>query len=89
MLQKNSQIYQKLRKLAKLKPFGEIFWNLVFAGLKSGWKQRKFGTTGDQFGYACFFWISAYFGRFFTKKTAKIGQKLRKLAKSKPFGEVF
>ena len=36
-----------------------------------------------------FFWISAFFGRFLTKKTAKIDQKLRKFAKPKPFGEIF
>ena len=36
-----------------------------------------------------FFWISAFFCRFLTKKTAKIDQKLRKLAKPKPFGEIF
>ena len=36
-----------------------------------------------------FFWISAFFGRFLTKKTAKIDKKIRKLAKPKPFGEVF
>ena len=35
-----------------------------------------------------FFWISAFFGRFLTKKTA-IDQKLRKLAKPKLFGEIF
>jgi hypothetical protein len=35
-----------------------------------------------------FFWISAFFGRFLTKKTAKIDKKLRKLAKPKPFGEI-
>ena len=36
-----------------------------------------------------FFWISAFFCHFLTKKTAKIDQKLRKLAKPKPFGEIF
>ena len=36
-----------------------------------------------------FFWISAFFGRFLTKKTAKIDKKIRKLAKPKPFGEIF
>ena len=36
-----------------------------------------------------FFWISAFFGRFLTKKTSKIDKKLRKLAKPKPFGEIF
>ena len=36
-----------------------------------------------------FFCISAFFDRFLTKKTAKIDQKLRKLAKPKPFGEIF
>ena len=36
-----------------------------------------------------FFWIPAFFGRFLTKKTAKIDPKLRKLAKPKPFGEIF
>ena len=36
-----------------------------------------------------FFWISAFLGRFLTKKTAKIDKKLRKLAKPKPFGEIF
>ena len=35
------------------------------------------------------FWISAFFGRFLTKKTTKIDQKWRKLAKPKPFGEIF
>ena len=39
--------------------------------------------------YTFFFWISAFYGRFLTKKTAKINQKLRKLAKSKPFDEIF
>ena len=34
--QKTAEIDQKWRKLAKPKTLGEIFWNLVFAGLKSG-----------------------------------------------------
>ena len=36
-----------------------------------------------------FYWILAFFGCFLTKKTAKTNQKLRKLAKSKPFDEIF
>ena len=36
-----------------------------------------------------YFWISAFFGRFLTKKTAKLDQILIKLAKPKPFGEIF
>ena len=36
-----------------------------------------------------FFWISAFFGRFLTKKQPKLTQRWRKLAKSKPFDEIF
>ena len=36
-----------------------------------------------------FFWITAFFGRFSTKKTAKIDKKIRKQAELKPFGEIF
>jgi len=34
------------------------------------------------------FWLSAFFCRFLTKKTAKVDQTLRKLAKLKPFSEI-
>ena len=34
-------------------------------------------------------WDFSLFWPFLTKKTAKIDQKLRKLAKHKPFGEIF
>ena len=52
--QKTAKIDQKLRKLAKSKPFDEIFWNLVC---------RCFPTTTKML-QKTFFWISAFFGRF-------------------------
>ena len=58
--QKTAKIDQKWRRLAKSKPFDDIFWNLVC---------RCFPTKKMlQF----FFWISAFFDRFSTKKQPKL-----------------
>ena len=76
---KNSQSWPKWRKLAKSKPFDEIFWNLVC---------RCFSTKQNATIFL-FFGFRPWFGRFVTKKQAKIDQKWRKLAKSKPFDEIF
>ena len=75
-LTKKGRNWQKWRKLAKSKSFDEIFWNLVC---------RCFPTK--KMLQIFFFWISAFFGRFLTKKQPK---KIKKnLAKSKPFDEIF
>ena len=75
--QKTAKIDQKWRKLAKYKPFDEILWNLVC---------RCFPTKKMlQF----FFLNFGLFWPFFNQKTAKIDQKWWKLAKPKPFGEIF
>ena len=58
--QKTAKIDKKWRKLAKSKPFDEIFWNLVC---------RCFPTKKC---YKKTFWISAFFGRFLTKKQPKL-----------------
>ena len=58
---KTVKIDQKRRKLAKSKPFHEIFWNLICRCLPTKKNARKF-----------FFWISALFGRFLTKKQPKL-----------------
>ena len=63
--QKTSKIYQKWRKLAKSKPFDEIFWNL---------ECRCFPTNKN--AIKNFFWIPAFFGRFSTKKQPKNSQKI-------------
>ena len=65
-------------KLAKSKPF------MKFSKI---WYVDAFQQT--KMLKKIFFWISAFFGRLLTKKTAKIDQKCRKLAKSKPFDEIF
>ena len=74
---KTAKTDQKWRKLAKSKPFGEIFWNLVWRCYPT--KKCKKKLYFD-FGLC---WP------FFNQKTSKIDQKWRKLAKSKPFDEIF
>ena len=74
---KKGRNWQKWRKLAKSKPFDEIFWNLVC---------RCFPTKENATN---FFLDFGLFWPFFNQKTAKIDQKLRKLAKSKLFDEIF
>ena len=76
--QKTTKIDQKWRKLAKSKPFDEIFWNFVCRCFPSKNIIQKF-----------FFLDFGLFWPFFNQKTAKIDQKWRKLAKSKPFDEIF
>ena len=61
VLTKKGRNWQKWRKLAKSKPFNEIFWNLVC---------RCFPTK--KMLQKNFFWISAFFGRFLTKKQPKL-----------------
>ena len=76
--QKTAKIDQKWRKLAKSKLFDKIFWNLVCKCFPT--KENKTKKTFFNF------W---FFLALLAKKTAKINQKLRKLAKSKPFDEIF
>ena len=59
--QKTAKIDQKWIKLAKSKPFDEIFWNLVCRCFKQKNMLQK-----------NFFWISAFFNRFLTKKQPKL-----------------
>ena len=75
---KQLKIDQKWRKLAKSKPFDEIFWNFVCRCFltKENAKKNLFLDFG-------------FFLPFFNQKTAKIYQKWRKLAKFKPFDEIF
>ena len=60
-LTKKGVNWQKWRKFAKSKPFDEIFWNLVC---------RCFPTKKMLQNY--YFLISAFFGRFLTKKQPKL-----------------
>ena len=76
--QKTAKIDQKWRNLAKSKPFDEIFWNLVCRCFPT----KKNATNN-------FFLDFGLFCPFFNHKKAKIDQKWRKLAKSKPFRELF
>ena len=73
---KNSQ-KKRWRKLAKSKPFDEIseIWYVDVS------QQTKNATTKSFLDFGLF-WP-------FNQKTAKIDQKWRKLAKSKPFDEIF
>ena len=59
--QKTAKIDQQWRKLAKSKLFGETFWNLVCRCFSSKKMLQK-----------NFFWISAFFCRFMTKKQPKL-----------------
>ena len=70
---KTAKIDTKGRKLAKSKLFDNIFWNLLLVG--------KCFPTKENSTKKLFF----DFGLFWPKKTAKIDQKLSKLAKSKWF----
>ena len=54
--------------MAKSKPFDEIFWNLVC---------RCFPTTKSA-TKKLYFWISAFFGRFLTKKQPKLTKNEKK-----------
>ena len=74
---KAAKIDKKWRKLAKSKPFDEIFWNLVC---------RYFQTKKC---YKNLFLDFGLFWPFFNQKTAKIDQKWKKLTKSKPFDKIF
>ena len=76
--QKTAKIDQKWRKLAKSKPFDEIFWNLVCRCFPT-----KQNATKKLFLDFCLFWL------FFYQKIAKIDKKWTKLTKSKPFDEIF
>ena len=76
--QKTAKIDQKWRKLALFKPFNEIFWNLVCRCLLV----NENSPQSPIFDFSLF-------RPFFNQKTAKIDQKWRKLAKSKPFDEIF
>ena len=57
-LTKTAKIDQKWRKLAKSKPFDEIFWNSVCICFPIKKMLQTF-----------FFWILAFFGRFLTKNS--------------------
>ena len=73
-----AKIDQKWRKLAKSKPFNEMFWNLVYRCPLA----NKNSIQSPIFDF-CLFWV------FFLPKTAKIGKKWRKLAKFEPFHKIF
>ena len=75
--QKTAKIDKKWSKLAKYKPFDEIFWNLVCRCFPT---KKMLQKLFFEFGL---FWP------FFNQKIAKIDKKWRKLAKYKPFDEIF
>ena len=62
--QKTAKIDQKSRKLAKSKPFDEFF---LLSWYVDASQQNKMLHKN-------LFWISAFFGRFLTKKQAKIAK---------------
>ena len=76
-LTKKGLNWQKWRKLAKSKPFNEIFWNLVCTCLS----QKK--------SYKKLFFNFGIFWPFFYQKTAKIDQKWRKFPKSNPLDKIY
>ena len=76
--QKAAKIGQKWRKFANFKLFDKIFGNLV-----GRWFPTKENATNELF-FDC-----GIFGPIFCQKTAKIDQKGKKLAKPKPFDEIF
>ena len=80
----NQKTSQKI-KLAKSKPFDEIIWNLVCRCFPT--KKMLIFLFPTKKMLQFFIWILAFFGPFLNQKTAK--KELKKMAKSKPFDEIF